>query len=91
MGIVLTLAIYGIVWWLTLFIVLPFGVKTQQEAGTVYEGTAPSAPARPQIWQKMAVTTVLSAVIFATIYWSIILSGATLDDIPFLPTFGDSY
>ncbi len=91
MGIALTLAIYGIVWWLTLFLVLPFGVKTQQEAGEVDEGTAPSAPSRPQIWQKMAITTVLSAAIFASIYWTIVLTGITLDDIPLLPKFGENY
>jgi predicted secreted protein len=91
MGIALTLAIYGIVWWLTLFLVLPFGVKTQQEAGEVDEGTAPSAPLRPQIWQKMAITTVLSAAIFASIYWTIVLTGITLDDIPLFPKFGENY
>lgn len=91
MGIPATLAIYGIVWWLTLFVVLPFGVKTQEEAGDVDAGTAPSAPARPQIFQKMAITTVLSALIFAGVYWLITATGLGLDDIPFLPKFDKSY
>ena len=91
MGIALTLAIYGIVWWLTLFVVLPFGVTTQEEVGNVEAGSAPSAPALPKIWQKMAITTVLSAIIFAGIYWAIVASGMSLDDIPLLPRFDESY
>lgn len=91
MGIAATLAIYGIIWWLTLFVVLPFGVKTQEEAGMVNAGTTPSAPVHPQVWRKMAITTVLSAVIFAVIYGTIISTGMGLDDIPFLLTFEEDY
>ncbi|MEQ9144661.1 MAG: DUF1467 family protein [Parvibaculaceae bacterium] len=91
MSLAAALAIYAIIWWLTLFVVLPFGVKTHEEAGSVDAGTAPSAPVRPQIVRKALITTVLSAVIFATVYWSITLSGMGLDDIPFLPRFEESY
>ncbi|MBL4863594.1 MAG: DUF1467 family protein [Rhodobiaceae bacterium] len=91
MGIAATLAIYAIIWWLTLFVVLPFGIKTQDEEGVVSAGTAPSAPVHPQVWKKMAITTVLSAVIFGTIYGTIIATGLGLDDIPFLLTFEEDY
>lgn len=32
---VMALAIYIFIWWITLFAVLPFGVRTQDEAGEV--------------------------------------------------------
>jgi predicted secreted protein len=37
-------AIYFIVWWITLFAVLPFGLKTQDENEDVTLGTVSSAP-----------------------------------------------
>ena len=44
------LAIYGIVWFLTLFIVLPFGVVAQNEADNdAVPGSAESAPTNPMI------------------------------------------
>ena len=39
-------AVYFIVWWLTLFAVLPIGLRTQAEDNEVVLGTVPSAPAR---------------------------------------------
>ncbi len=60
--------IYVVVWWLVLFMVLPFGVLTvQEEGGEVTEGEATSAPAKPRIFLKMVITTVISAVLMAAI------------------------
>lgn len=63
------LMVYGILWWLVLFMVLPFGVRTAEEAGDELEpGQAASAPVRPRLWLKAAATTVISAVLFALFY-----------------------
>ena len=35
---------YLLIWWMTLFIVLPLGVRGQAEAGQVVEGSEPGAP-----------------------------------------------
>ena len=59
-GFIFGLAIYGIIWFLTLFMVLPWGVVSQAEYGEVQPGSSESAPARPLIWQKLAITTGLS-------------------------------
>ncbi len=85
------LAIYAIIWWLTLFAVLPFGVRTHYEKGSVESGTAPSAPVAPRMWMKALITTGISAAIFAGVYWLIVASGLSLDDVPFLPKFGENY
>ena len=42
------IAIYFVVWWIVLFAVLPWGVRTQEEEGEVVLGTDPSAPANPR-------------------------------------------
>jgi len=68
MSLVSTIAVYFVIWWLVLFAVLPFGVSTQEEEGRVEPGSAPSAPARPRILGKLAITSVLAAVITAALY-----------------------
>ena len=65
------LAVYFVIWWIALFAVLPFGVKNAAEAGEpVKEGHDAGAPMLPGLAKKAAATTVLSAVIFAGVYWA---------------------
>lgn len=80
------IAIYLILWWITLFAVLPFGVKSQLEAGEVVPGSAPSAPVAPLLKQKLIWTTIVSAAIFAVGY-GLHRMGLGLDDVPFLPRY----
>ena len=40
------LAIYVIVWMVCLFAVLPWGARSQTDAGDIVRGTEPGAPAR---------------------------------------------
>lgn len=65
MSITTAIAIYFILWWVVLFAVLPFGVRSQEESGAVEPGTDPGAPTVPAIWRKLVWTTVASTVIFA--------------------------
>jgi predicted secreted protein len=78
------LAIYFLIWWLTLFAVLPFGVKSQHEAETE-PGTDPGAPVLPRMLSKLLWTTIVSAVIFAIIAVIYQYRLISLDDIPGLP------
>jgi predicted secreted protein len=59
------IAIYFIIWWVVLFAVLPFGVRSQEESGAVEPGTDPGAPTIPKIWWKLLWTTVIASVVFA--------------------------
>jgi predicted secreted protein len=61
-----TAVVFAIVWWLILFMVLPFGAAPPDE---VEPGMATSAPAKPRIAVKMAITTVLAALVTALIVW----------------------
>jgi predicted secreted protein len=58
-------AIYFVVWWITLFLTLPFGVRSQHEAGDGPPGTDPGAPIATRMAAKLTWTTLISAVIFA--------------------------
>ena len=51
------IAIYFIIWWVVLFAVLPWGVRSQEESGEVAPGTDPGAPAAHRVWSKLLWTT----------------------------------
>ena len=62
-------AIYFLIWWITLFAVLPFGVRTDEEAGTPkVPGQADSAPHRFDLKRHLLRAAVLAAVMFAIYY-----------------------
>jgi len=58
-------AIYFVMWWIVLFLTLPFGIRSQHEDGESSPGTDPGAPVASQMGRKLIWTTLLSAVIFA--------------------------
>jgi len=60
-----SIAIYFVLWWLVLFLTLPFGVRSQHEDGVGAPGTDPGAPIVTGMGRKLIWTTVLSAIIFA--------------------------
>jgi predicted secreted protein len=58
-------AIYFVIWWIVLFLTLPFGVRSQHEDGEGAPGTDPGAPVAPLMGRKLIWTTVISAIVFA--------------------------
>ena len=58
------LAIYFTTWWIVLFAVLPFGVRSQHEDGAWLQGTDPGAPVAPRMWLKALWTTLITSVLF---------------------------
>jgi predicted secreted protein len=59
------LAIYFIIWWVMLFAVLPWGVRSQHESGAVSPGTDPGAPTRTRVWRVLITTTLAASGVFA--------------------------
>ena len=65
----LALATYFTLWWVVLFAVLPFGVRSAAEAGVDRPaGTDAGAPMLPRLGLKALATTLISAALFAAIY-----------------------
>ena len=58
-------AIYFVMWWIVLFLTLPFGIRSQHEDGESSPGTDPGAPVASQMGRKLIWTTVISAILFA--------------------------
>jgi predicted secreted protein len=81
MSVTTAIAIYFIIWWVVLFAVLPWGVRSQAEHGEIEPGTDPGAPAIPRLWAKLFWTTVVSGVVFAALYLIYVNRWITLDDL----------
>ena len=58
------LAIYFVIWWIALFLTLPFGVRSQHEDGGGAPGTDPGAPILTGMKRKLIWTTIISAIIY---------------------------
>lgn len=58
------LAFYFVVWWIMLFAVLPFGIRSQHEEGNVVAGTEPGAPAAPGLVEKAIWTTIVAGIVY---------------------------
>ena len=76
--------LYAVLWFLTLFVVLPLRLTTQGEAGQIVPGTPESAPHDPQMRRRLKITTAISAVIWAIVASIIIWELIGIDDIDFL-------
>jgi predicted secreted protein len=68
------IAIYVVIWWTVLFAILPIGVRTQGEDGTVVPGTPASAPTRPRLVRVVLLTTLVSGLVFGAL-WAGIKTG----------------
>ena len=61
------LAVYFIIWWMVIFMVLPWGVR-RIDPENLGKGEDPGAPDKPRMLIKIGVTTVAAAVIFGLVY-----------------------
>lgn len=57
------IAVYFVIWWIVLFAVLPFGVRTQHEAGEIVPGTPASAPVAPRLLRVVLITSLIALLI----------------------------
>ncbi len=65
MGWLSGVVVYLLIWWVVIFAVLPFGVRPADKGDL---GHAAGAPANPRLLLKMAVTTLISAVLWLGVY-----------------------
>ena len=67
--------LYFVVWWVAVFAVLPFGVRSQSETGEVVGGTDPGAPTAPALREKAIWTTGLATIVLIAVVWLLPLTG----------------
>ena len=78
------LAIYFLFWVSAAFLMLPFGIRTDEEAGTPkVPGQADSAPHRFDLKRHLLKAAVLAAVMFAIYYANWHFGWLTVEDLDF--------
>lgn len=79
-------AIYLLFWALTMFLVLPFGVRTHDEAGVdKVTGQADSAPANFDFRKVALRTTIISALLFGLYYANYVNGWIGPEDVNLFP------
>lgn len=74
MGPTSALVLFAVIWFMTLFVVLPLRLKTQGDVGEIVPGTHAGAPHELNLKRKLKITTLVSILLFAIIA-GIIVSG----------------
>jgi len=76
------LAIYFVIWWIALFVVLPWGVRSQHESDEIAPpGTDPGAPVLTDLGRKLVWTTVVATAAFTAWFVVYIYRLVTLDQL----------
>ncbi len=82
MAILTAVAIYFVIWWTVLFIVLPIRMRSQADEGEVVLGTTHSAPARFSFAKMVFHNTILATAVFALFYVATEVWGIGPDSFP---------
>ncbi len=68
MSLVSGIVVFVMIWWTVIFCVLPIGLSRTQEEAKDGEYIAPGAPSHVNMKQKVALTTVISIVLWGAVY-----------------------
>ena len=68
MSITGSIVTYVILWWIILFLLLPFKIKSQLDDKKIYPGTEPGAPSNTRILKKVFYTTIITSILFTIIF-----------------------
>ncbi len=60
------IVIFVIIWWLVLFVVLPFGIQRDENS---IKGNDPGAPKNPMLRKKIYLTTIISIFLSILVSW----------------------
>lgn len=60
--------IFVVIWWLVLFLVLPFGVRAPT-AEEMEPGQEPGAPVKPMLIRKMLICTAITTLLWIIFYF----------------------
>lgn len=81
MSVASAIVLFAVIWFLTLFVALPIGVRTQGEDDAVVPGTPSSAPTDPMIRKKLFWVTIIAAAIWTPLCAFILWGGVSVRDI----------
>jgi predicted secreted protein len=81
MTITAAFVLYSVIWFVTLFCVLPYRTVSQDETDHVVPGTPPGAPAHEVMRRKAWITTLIATPIWVVIAGVILSGWITIEDL----------
>ncbi|WP_417243376.1 DUF1467 family protein [Celeribacter sp.] len=93
MAITSAIVLFAVTWFMTMFIALPIGLKTQGDMGEKVEGTHYGAPANYNPRRKAVIVTIIAFVIWVGLVSFITLTDLTWHDLDWttrLPPVADN-
>nr|WP_319249746.1 DUF1467 family protein [uncultured Celeribacter sp.] len=93
MAITSALVLYAVTWFMTMFVALPIGLRTQGDDGEIVRGTQAGAPNNYNPKRKALWVTLVATVIWAVLMAVILYGGITWHDMDWtanLPAVADS-
>jgi len=81
MTITAAIVLFTVIWFMLLFMALPIGQRSQEEAGERVAGTPASAPVNPMIGKKMFWVTVVTVVLWVPLCLFIVYGPLTIADL----------
>lgn len=83
MAITSAIVLYAVIWFMTLLVALPIGMRTQGDENDVVPGTPESAPANLRLGRKMIWVTIITTVLWAPLVAFILSGTLTIKDLDF--------
>lgn len=81
MAVTSAIVLYAVIWFMTLFVVLPIRRRTQGDEGEIVPGTMAGAPANFKVKRTMLIVTGIAFLVWAVIAGIIISGAITVRDI----------
>ncbi len=83
--------LFAVIWFMTLFIVLPIGLRTQGDKGEIVPGTHASSPVNAQLGRKVKWVTLITILLWVPLYFVITSGMITVDMLDFYGGIDNSY
>ncbi|MCI2395363.1 DUF1467 family protein [Aliiroseovarius sediminis] len=81
MNITAAIVLYVVIWFVTMFVVLPIGRRTQGDEGKVVPGTHAGAPTNFRLKRTLVIVTIIGTAIWAVVAGVIVSGWVTIEDI----------
>ena len=82
--------LFSVTWFVTLWVMLPIGLRTQEDENEVVPGTQSGAPANLRFGHKIKMVTIISTLIWLAMISAIYFSGVELHDLDLLNVLNEN-
>jgi predicted secreted protein len=88
MPVVSAVVLYAIMWFVVMFVVLPFRLRTQADDGEIVPGTHAGAPVNFRVGRTMLIVTAWTTLAWGAVVLFVVFSGLGVRDIDFFHRMG---